>query len=336
MEQKTRLGTRGRGGFTLVELLVVIAIIGILVALLLPAIQAAREAARRTQCTNNMKQIALAAQNFHDTYNRYPPGSLGSKKGLAPSYDQGIGVLPFLLPFMELTGVHEEIDVTMDIKLHTTDPMPPKMPNTVGWWATSRAWAIAQAKIAAFQCPSAPQDPTDCMFAHITYPCGPGCGTMTAWYFALGGGGDDLGHTNYMCIAGGMGHIGDPGWDYWEGVFHNRSKSRMSSITDGTSNCLLFGEFAGGHDSTGRLVYANAWIGAGAMPTAWGLRPPGSQKYPAWYQLGSYHPGTVIFGLADGAVRSISIDVTDEPGRRYFRMISAMRDGNPIPDGTTR
>ncbi len=88
---------RRTAGFTLVELLVVIAIIGILVALLLPAVQAAREAARRSQCVNNLKQIGLATHNFHDTYNGLPPLSLGDNRATFHV---------FVMPFAEATNVY--------------------------------------------------------------------------------------------------------------------------------------------------------------------------------------------------------------------------------------
>jgi len=91
-------------GFTLVELLVVIAIIGILVALLLPAIQAAREAARRTQCNNNLKNITLGLQNYHDTYKTFPMGvmrkEVGGQSILGPSWQFGV------LPFMEQRNIY--------------------------------------------------------------------------------------------------------------------------------------------------------------------------------------------------------------------------------------
>src|SRR5262245_58703887 len=89
-------------GFTLVELLVVIAIIGVLVALLLPAVQAAREAARRSQCSNNLKQLGLAAHTFNDTYQRLPPGGglKGGGNGLGRTSDWG-SWLVYLLPYIE-------------------------------------------------------------------------------------------------------------------------------------------------------------------------------------------------------------------------------------------
>jgi prepilin-type N-terminal cleavage/methylation domain-containing protein/prepilin-type processing-associated H-X9-DG protein len=99
------LGTQVAGAFTLVELLVVIAIIGILIGLLLPAVQAAREASRRTRCLNNLKQIGLALQNYHGQYKRFPPGSHLLKKQRDPSISWRVMILPFL----EETSLYEQI-----------------------------------------------------------------------------------------------------------------------------------------------------------------------------------------------------------------------------------
>ena len=105
----------GRAGFTLVELLVVIAIIGVLMALLLPAVQAARESARRSQCSNNLKQIAIAAHNFHDVYLKFPPGMLAAlpnnnpANGYNQNTDQGVGPIASLLPYLEQTPSRELI-----------------------------------------------------------------------------------------------------------------------------------------------------------------------------------------------------------------------------------
>src|SRR5438309_8131023 len=104
---------RNRRGFTLVELLVVIAIIGVLVALLLPAVQAAREAARRSSCTNNVKQIVLGCHNFHDSYGTVPnivsytPTGAGATTG---GFGAGWGFLPFLLPYVEQKALFDSIN----------------------------------------------------------------------------------------------------------------------------------------------------------------------------------------------------------------------------------
>ncbi|MFO0906442.1 MAG: DUF1559 domain-containing protein [Pirellulales bacterium] len=116
-------------GFTLVELLVVIAIIGILVSLLLPAVQAAREAARRMSCTNNLRQIALATQNYHDVYNYLPPAST------SPA-NTGSSAFAAILPFMEQNNLYQLYDFSRG----NSDPV-----NT----------AVVSQRIPAFLCPSA-------------------------------------------------------------------------------------------------------------------------------------------------------------------------------------
>ena len=107
--------------FTLVELLVVIAIIGILVALLLPAIQTAREAARRTQCSNNLKQMGLAAHNYHDTFNCFPPGAItdGPCCGAKSRINWAIA----LLPYMEQSTLYDDYDHDANNEDPSNDPV---------------------------------------------------------------------------------------------------------------------------------------------------------------------------------------------------------------------
>ncbi len=102
---------RLRAGFTLVELLVVIAIIGVLVALLLPAVQAARNAARRTSCGNNLRQIAIALQAYHDVHESFPPGGIEPRLIAGPSGRQ-LAWSAFLLPYMEQQSLYDQIDLT--------------------------------------------------------------------------------------------------------------------------------------------------------------------------------------------------------------------------------
>jgi len=138
---------RKRFGFTLVELLVVIAIIGILVALLLPAVQAAREASRRMSCSNNLKQFGLAVLNYHDTYKSFPPGRWGGSGGRVFS------VHGLILPFMEQSNVRDLIDYTV-------------------FWDSPGNSAARAASIPVFLCPSDPQSVTPPGWAGTNYePC---------------------------------------------------------------------------------------------------------------------------------------------------------------------
>src|SRR5262245_38912372 len=102
-------------GFTLVELLVVIAIIGVLVALLLPAVQAAREAARRTDCGNKLKQLGIALQNFHDTYGNFPPGQTDNDTA-------NLGWGTYILPYIEQTGSYDAINTVFASYSAATPP----------------------------------------------------------------------------------------------------------------------------------------------------------------------------------------------------------------------
>jgi len=177
-------------GFTLIELLVVIAIIAILIGLLLPAVQKVREAAQRTQCQNNLKQIGLALHNYHSTYGHFPPGSLISTypgntvnpissslpilvdtgfDGLAYAWNPGTGALAFLLPYMEKNDIFNEIPAeffslksTMPLWAYATAPYDTNpYPNsalggTVSNYTGIPSWSLNRVK--SYECPAANLD----------------------------------------------------------------------------------------------------------------------------------------------------------------------------------
>ncbi|HUY92100.1 MAG TPA: DUF1559 domain-containing protein [Pirellulales bacterium] len=197
-----------RRAFTLVELLVVIAIIGLLVALLLPAVQAARESARRSQCSNNLKQIALAAQNYHDAMRSFPPGYCASVAYVDGATDttMGWGWAAFILPYMEQGAVYEGVNFGLPIE----HPL--------------NARAI-QTPISAYVCPSdiAPQTP---------YAVPDASGNVIAL----------SGVTSYVgCIGSDESAVSDK---TGTGVFYRNSATRMADIVDGTSTTILVGEKA--------------------------------------------------------------------------------------------
>src|SRR5690349_11483992 len=112
-----------RSAFTLIELLVVIAIIAVLIGLLLPAVQKVREAAARTKCSNNLKQLALAAHNYHSANGVLPPGFLGPREGYTyyNGTAQSYGLLVFLLPYVEMDAIFRQLKLPMDVATFTGD-----------------------------------------------------------------------------------------------------------------------------------------------------------------------------------------------------------------------
>ena len=318
-----------RKGFTLIELLVVIAIIAILIALLLPAVQQAREAARRTQCKNNMKQIGLAAHNHHDIYNRLPIGGYSGGEEFSPGdgpdnltlfQHQHMGVLPQLLPQIEQDNIYNIIDIWKGVDLRPDPASAGDWIVETPYWSSTETWRMAQSTIPGFMCPSDPgQEQTGTAAFFLIYS-----GGMTMYYWPTASGGRELGKTNYLPIAGGLGHVPASWSTYWaslKGPFASgRTKLRFRDITDGTSNTFMFGEWNGGKD------WAASWIGSTAFPTAWGI--PQNPDDELWYRLGSAHTGIIQFTLCDGSVRAVSRNIDND----VYRWLSAMQDGEVLPE----
>ncbi len=337
-------------GFTLVELLVVITIIGILIALLLPAVQAAREAARRMECSNHLKQLGVAAHGFHDQFGRFPPGYLGSMpQSQAPTADaQFIGCLTFLLPYLELRAVSDPMDA--DRLAHANISLFDIDHKGDGYWMRDSARTMAQAKISTFLCPSDPPTNADTVFAFIEYedvgsqsPPPGGRSNMPEEVYStfVVGQGHNFGKTNYFGVAGYCGHVDPDNLDYifynqYSGVFYNRSKINCRDIKDGLSNTLMFGEVLGDTHSltptSGDLIPGNVndihsypWIEAGALMAGYELgKNPNSQCM--FLQFLSNHPKIINFCLADGSVRPLTNDIDFV----LYLELSAIADGSVV------
>ena len=213
-------------GFTLIELLVVIAIIGILVALLLPAVQSAREAGRRTQCANNLKQVALALHNYHDTHNALPFGNAYGTGNPDAAFSWAAMILPFIeqLPHYELFNFNKDASDANNHKGITT-------------------------AVVTYTCPSDPDSRMPILPARCTC-CGFGSAykSMGLWYTGSMGpvqcdscnycADKTPAPTNYCCQGTNCGNGGSA-----PGMFHRATVSvKFHDVTDGLSNTILAGE----------------------------------------------------------------------------------------------
>jgi prepilin-type N-terminal cleavage/methylation domain-containing protein/prepilin-type processing-associated H-X9-DG protein len=334
-------------GFTLIELLVVIAIIAILIALLVPAVQKVREAAARTQCSNNLKQLGLALHNYHDEFGRFPPGrkSLGSTEGnsiatYAPDpVSYNLHGLVLLLPYIEQEGLYRQFNLNGASSNFLGSSLGYPMGGAV--LATPDAIASGNAALSAtiisnLLCPADSGDPRIAPNSH---------------YSPDGGAGVQAAKTSYDFIADadGVGY-----YNYWRHqssatrhIFGENNTTRFTDITDGTSNTLAMGEqtLATYNGMTSAWAYA-AWTSVGIDPVgAWNGTFPAqglniwnynNNAYPnnqvgqraSWYNAASLHPDGVNFVYADGSVHFIHQEI-DIPSLTY---LSRMSDGQNIPN----
>jgi len=297
-----------RRGFTLVELLVVIAIIGILIALLLPAIQAAREAARRSQCTNHLRQIGLAVIGFEDTNKRYPPGAYWY--GNDPR-NRG-SILIYILPYLELTDLYNAFDYTKQIDSQTYK---------------GSSILIDTTRIPVYICPSDTKVVTSDNRSAVNYAASSGptkhidnsncsCSEWSNW--------NQYGLAPYSQAKN------------FAGVFHRRGDpTKQREITDGLSNTIFFGEVRPGCGQHVARSWGNSNNGQGLTSTLIPINydtcssdaaTPGCKRWCNWStELGfkSAHSGGANFLMGDDSVHFFTEDID----HWNFQYLGAKADG---------
>ena len=297
---------RRRRAFTLIELLVVIAIIAVLIALLLPAVQQAREAARRSQCINNQKQLGLALHNYHDTFNVFPPGWIGVKGG-GPNTDgpSGFAWGSHLLPYLDQAPLYHQIN----FNLSCVDP----------------ANAVArQTVLRVFRCPSDPSTDT-WQLREEANPANILATLPTANYVG------NFGTEGYEDLCDPAVFPQFPAAQcQGDGMFFHNSSRRMRDVTDGTSNTVFLGE----HRSDRTLDWHSTWVGlvAGGQEAAARILAVSDHtpNHPALHidDYSSWHTGGVHLLFGDGRVRF----VTQSIDFGIFRAIATPSGGEVIGD----
>lgn len=299
------LTSKKRNGFTLVELLVVIAIIGILVALLLPAVQAAREAARRAECTNNIRQIGLALLNYETTNKVFPAGRASIGKSAASA-------LVSILPYMEEQNLYDTFDFDAGVWLHgkTAWLDPDKTTNSI---------AIGT-RPDSFVCPS---DEIE-FFSQRRHPA--------LLPFGLDKRGAAVG--SYSTVAGSWGVFQNNAKSKTNnGIFYYVKKNAIREITDGMSHTMFVGEVVSPHIPSSSNVWSksvrdldshrntanplNTWPGEGETVS----------NFDENGAFASRHPGGCNFVFGDGGARFLNENISD-----YVYQALSTKAGNEVYD----
>ena len=317
----THSRSQKRSGFTLIELLVVIAIIAVLISLLLPAVQSAREAARRAQCINNLKQLALGAHNYESANGSFPMGDHPGRNVNGSLMRQNFGIWVALSQFIEQGNVFNMINTQIGMYFYPN--------STASGIGLATLWCPSDGDISSTKYPGSTGDGWDDSPIPMRYSSYAGNGgphPVRTWGMAAGS-------SPGLWNKGMFFHIGgNPG----TGVI--QPPIRIQQITDGTSNTMMFiestytkaanNEKAAGGDGYGPKWWTSADYGDGVIGT--GFAPNSFKKIPTTtssYTNGgdynmtanSFHPGGVNVAMADGSVKFIKDSVASWPAGSFVK-----------------